>query len=183
MRDSKVARNYAEALYEIGERHDRHEAFVGAFDELGSVLADEPRIRTFLETPKVEPEQKKRILTEALEERVPPLFLNFLLVVVSKRRQALLSAIAHEYHAVLDERRGRVHVQVTLAREPDRALREAVVDRLSRMLDRTVVPHIRVAPEILGGIIVRYEDRVLDGSLRRRLRSMRSRLMERPVRG
>jgi F-type H+-transporting ATPase subunit delta len=177
VRESTIARSYAEALYDLGERHGQVDAFAGALDTLAALRDAEPRLRRFLDTPKVEPAQKKRVLREALQGRVPPLFLNFLMVVFDKRRQRLLPEIAREYHAILDERLGRVHVQVTLAREPDERTEREIAADLTQVLGKTVIPHVRVDPRILGGIVVRYGDRVLDGSLRRRLVSLRRRLL------
>lgn len=177
-----IARSYADALFVLGERHGQLESFGSALESLAALLEEEPRLRVFLESPKVEPAEKKRVLIGALERRVPPLFLNFLLVVLDKRRQRLLEAIAQEYHALLDEHLGRIHVQVMLAREPDERTEQEIASELSRLLGRRVIPHVRVQPQILGGIVVRYGDRVMDGSLRRRLIALRHRLLEAAVR-
>ena len=178
MRDHIVARNYAEALFELGERHQAHETFARSVAELGELIAGERRIQRFLELPQIAPSAKKQVLREALEGRVPPLFLNFLLVVVDKRRQGLLREIGEEYRALLDEKLGRLHVQVTLAHQPDAGTLERIATELSRILGRAVTPHVTVDPAILGGIIVRFGDRVLDGSVRQRLSALRSRLMD-----
>ncbi|HUH00057.1 MAG TPA: ATP synthase F1 subunit delta, partial [Gammaproteobacteria bacterium] len=116
-------------------------------------------------------------LRTALAGQVPPVFLNFLLVVLDKRRQRLLGEIALAYRELLDEKLGLLNVEVTLAHELDERGEEEVALQLSRILGRRVLPHLRVDPAILGGIIVRYGDRVLDGSLRRRLVSLRRRLL------
>ena len=173
-----VARNYAEALFELAERHQAHEAFAAAAATVAGLLADDPRIGAFLAVPKIEPRAKKQVLRAALAGRVPPLFLNFVLVVVDKRRQALLGEIARSYRALLDEKLGRLHVDVTLAHEPDAATEQRIAGELGRILRRTVVPHVRIDESILGGIVVRYGDQVLDGSLLRRLASLRSRMLE-----
>lgn len=178
MRDATIARSYAGALFEIGERHGQRDEFAAAMDELLRLLDGEPKLRAFLESPKVETADKKRVLRVAFEERMPPLVLNFLMVVLDKRRQRLLREIAREYLALLDERLGRLHVQVTLAREPDERDEREIATDLSRILGRKVIPHVQVNPQILGGIVVRYGDRLLDGSLRRRLVSLRRRLVE-----
>ena len=177
MRETTVARSYAEALFELGRRHDMLEAFGNALDVVNGLIETQPQIRAFLQAPTVEPERKKRVLTEAFRDRAPALFLNFLLLVVDKGRQRLLPEIGREYHALLDQHLGRVHVQVTVAREPDERLEEEVAAALSGMLSRTVVPHYRVDPRILGGLVVRYGDRVLDGSLRSRLNALRRQLL------
>lgn len=178
MRDTTIARNYAQVLFALGERHGEQAAMAAALDELVATLDAEPQVRRFLETPKVELTAKKGVVDEALRGRVPPLFLNFVHVVLERGRQRVLGEVAREYRTLADERAGRVHVRVTLAREPDERLEREIAADLSRILKKTVLPHVRVDPHILGGIVVRYGDRVLDGSLRRRLLSLRHRLLE-----
>lgn len=177
MRESTVSRSYGETLYALGERHGQ-EAFAPAIDELASLLEDNESVRRFLETPKIPAEAKKVALRRALHDGVPELLLNFVLVVVEKRRQRLLLEMIAAYRALLDERLGRVRVNVTLAAEPDERQEEEIAAELSRILGKTVIPQVRVDEAILGGIVVRYGDHVLDGSLRRRLLALRRRLLE-----
>jgi F-type H+-transporting ATPase subunit delta len=66
---------------------------------------------------------------------------------------------------------------VTLAREADERTEEEIGSSLSRILGRTAIPHIRVNPDILGGMIVKYGDRVMDGSLRRQLTALRRQML------
>ncbi|MGH7445266.1 MAG: ATP synthase F1 subunit delta [Longimicrobiales bacterium] len=182
MRDETVARSYGEALFALGEKHAQHDEFAAGMQMLDALLQLDPRVRLFLQTPKIEASVKKDALREALSGRVQPLFLNFLLLVIDKRRQRLLASIAREYRALLDEKLGRLNVDVTLARRPDDAELREIAARLSRVLDREVVPHVHVDDGILGGIIVRYRDRVIDGSLRRRLLALRGKLLQTAVR-
>ena len=176
MRDQTIARNYAAALFELGQAHGEAEAYADAFEALEEVLTDD-RVRTFLETPKIEVSEKQEVLRAALEGAVPERFLRFLMVVVTKRRQLLLPEMRVEYRERLDEAVGRVHADVTLAREPDDEAERLITDRLSELLGKDVVPHITVRPEILGGLVVRYGDRAMDGSLRRQLLSLKREMM------
>jgi F-type H+-transporting ATPase subunit delta len=178
VRATTVARSYAEALFEIGERHDAHEDFARGFNTVTALLDADPRVRAFLESPKIDISHKRHALRGALAEHVAPLFLNFLLMVLQKRRQRLLRPIAEAYRDRLDEKLGRQHVQVTVAHDPDEATEAAISSELSRILGRAVVPHVRVDPAILGGIVVRTGDRMMDGSLRRRLIALRRRMLE-----
>ena len=178
MRDATIARSYAEALFELGERHEAHAAYAEAFHQLRALIEREPGVRLFLQSPKIEAPEKKAVLQKALEGRVPQLFLNFILVVLDKRRQRLLPEISREYDTLLDERSGRLHVEVTMAREPDERAEEDLRAELSRILGKRVIPHVVVNPKILGGLVVRYGDKVMDGSVRRRLSGLRRRLLE-----
>ena len=181
MRETTVARNYAEALFSLAEKHGKQDVFAASLSEIGEMLDQNAGIRAFLETPKVDSAAKKKALRSALGGRVDPLVLNFLLVVLEKRRQRLISAIAAEFRTLLDEKMGRVHVQVTLAHPADAATEQGIATELTRILGRTAIPHITVDPKIVGGIVVRYGDSILDGSIRRRLAGMRSRLYEAAV--
>lgn len=177
MRDETIARNYAEALLELGQRHGEADAYATAFAELDAALRSDPRIRRFLETPKVDDQAKQSAVRSALSGRAPENFLRFVAVVLAHRRQRLLAEIRQEYDALLDERAGRMHAEITLARPADEAMVRDIGDRLSAMLGKTVVPHVTVNPAIVGGIIVKYGDRVLDGSMRRQLLSLKREMM------
>jgi F-type H+-transporting ATPase subunit delta len=178
VRDATISRNYAEALFELGEKHGSHDEFVAGLNTFAQVLESDASVRHFLITPKIELQRKQQALRAALGDQVSPMLLNFVLVVMKKRRQALLREIALEYSSLLDEKQNRVHAQVTLAHEPDAATESKIATELSRILGKTVVPHVTVNPEILGGIVVRYGDHIMDGSLKRRLVGLRQRLIE-----
>jgi F-type H+-transporting ATPase subunit delta len=108
---------------------------------------------------------------------LPTQLLHFLLITIDKRRQRLLRAIATEYATLLDAHEGRAHVEVTLARPMDEATRGLLAERLTEMLGKKAIPHLRVKPEIIGGIMMRTGDTIYDGSIRRRLEAMRHQLM------
>ena len=177
MRGETIARNYAEALFELAEKEGQLEEY-GAGIELIARLIDENRdFRTFLETPRVPASEKKPLLRRTLSGKVPPRLLNFLLLTIDKRRQRLLRDIARSYHELVDVRLNRVPVEVTVARPQDPDVVTQLGDALTRLLGKTAVPHVRVKPEILGGVIVRAGDTIYDGSLRRRLERMRRQLL------
>ncbi len=180
MRSSLIARNYAETLLALAERNGGLPAvqeYARALDDVAALVQGEPRVRHFLETPRVSAAERKQALRAALSGRVPELFLRFVLVVVDKGRQGHLREIASAYHDRVDEMLGQVRVQVTVAREPDPALREEVRVALERRLAARVVPTFTTDPDILGGMIVRYGDEVLDGSVRRRAQELRRRML------
>lgn len=183
MRDKTIARNYASALLELANREGAADAYAVAFHELAMLLGGDRRVRQFLETPAVDAAPKQTVLRRALEGRVPEMFLRFVLVVVEKRRQHLLSEIEAEYQTLLDEQEGRLHAEVTLARRPDTTLEREIAGRLSALLGKSVIPHVIVNPAILGGLVVRYGDRCMDGSLRRQLLSLKREMMHAVVSG
>ena len=93
MRSEAIARNYADTLLALAQRHGglgTAEEFLRAIEDVAALVEREPRVRAFLDTPRVGAEAKKQALRASLAGRVPELFLRFVLVVVEKRRQGLL---------------------------------------------------------------------------------------------
>ncbi len=177
MRDETVSKNYAETLFELGRRSNAIAEYGEALDVVARLLDEDPRFRLFLETPRIEDEARKAVVKKALGEKLPQNVVNFVLVTIDKRRQRLLREISRQYNVLLDAHLGREHVEVTLAREADDATEKLIASRLSSMLGRDAIPHFRVKPEIIGGLVVRTNDSIYDGSVRRRLDDMRRRLM------
>lgn len=178
MRDETIARNYAETLFELADRNNELEEYGVAIETVALLIEEDPKIRLFLETPRIDDEDRKQVVRDAFSTALPKHVVNFVLVTIDKRRQRLLPTISSEYQALLDERLGREHVQVTVARAVDDSTRQVIAERLSAVLGKEAIPHIRVRPEILGGLVVRTGDTIYDGSVRRRLEGMRRRLLE-----
>ena len=178
MNDATISRNYAETLLILAKKDGQQEQWGNLIDTIGVAMREDRTLKTFLESPKIAASQKIEILARALGKRVPPLFLRFLQTVVTKRRQMLIPVIASEYRALIDESEDRVHANVTVAREPAEPEKDALARQLSRVLGKRVVPHITLNPAILGGLIVKIGDTVMDGSVRRRLATLRSRMLE-----
>jgi F-type H+-transporting ATPase subunit delta len=177
VRDETVARNYAETLVEVAERHEGLEVFGDGLEVVARLIDENPSFRVFLETPRIAAGQKKKVIRTVFSDSLPATLINFLLVTIDKRRQRLVREIAEEYHDLVDERLNRVRVEVTLARKMDDASLAELQTRLSALIGRDAIPQVRVKPSILGGVVVRAGDTIYDGSLRRRLDGLRRRLL------
>lgn len=177
MRGETIARNYAEALFDLADREGTLEAYADALDQVAQLLDDAPELRLFLETPRVEKGAKKDVLRKAFEGRIPQHVLNFLLVVVDRRRQRLLTRMAQEYRALVDERLDRTKVEVIVARPMDDDEVSRVKGQLSAILGVEAIPRVRVNPDLIGGIVFKSGDTIFDGSVSRRLERMRRQLL------
>jgi F-type H+-transporting ATPase subunit delta len=177
VRDETVSRNYAETLFELARRQDALEEYGAGLATVAGLLEEDPKFRVFLETPRIEDADRKAVVRKVFGDALPALVVNFVLVTIDKRRQRLMREISSEYQVLLDEHLGREHVEVTLARPADEATQRVIAERLSGALGKKAIPHIRVKPEIIGGLIVRTTDSIFDGSVRRRLEGMRRRLL------
>ncbi len=177
MRDTTIAKNYAEALLALARKADDLDGWGTLIHAFAEVASSDEKLRRFLEAPQISAAQKNDVLGKAFADNMPRLMLRFIQKLVSNRRQMLIPAIAVEYSNLVDAEEGRIHARVTLARDASDAELKAIEKELSRAFGKTVVPHLTTNPAIIGGIVVRIGDTVLDGSVRRRLSALRQRIL------
>jgi F-type H+-transporting ATPase subunit delta len=177
MREPTIAKNYAETLLELAQRAGDLRGWGEMLDQVADAMETDRRLRTFLESPRISAQRKNEILQKAYGAQLPRNFLRFLQALVSHRRQMLIPVIAHAYHDLVDQVEGRVHASVTVARAAEESDRDVITKQLSRVLGKQVVPHFHVNADILGGVVVRVGDTVLDGSVRRRLATLRTKML------
>jgi F-type H+-transporting ATPase subunit delta len=178
VRSETIARNYAEALFDLGERSGQTARYAELMDALAAAVENTPSVQSVLMSPRVPKAEKARLLATAFQG-VSREFVLYLQALVKRGRQTLLREIATEYHTLLDLKLNRVRAGVTLAHPADEALQKSIAQALSKQLGKEVLPAFTTDPEILGGTIVRIGERIHDGSVRRRLTKLRRHLLAR----
>src|ERR687893_1792280 len=168
MRETTIARNYAEALLALARKAGDLRGWGGMIGDVANAMRNDRRLRVFLESPRVDATRKNQVLAKSFQDRMPRLLVRYLQALVTHRRQMLIPEIAREYLDLVDRAQGRMHANVTVAREPDAETRAVVARELSRSFGKDVIPHFAVDPRIIGGLVVRSGDTVLDGSVLRR---------------
>ncbi len=168
-----VARNYADALLALARKDGDPAAWGQMIRQVADVIDGDVTLRNFLDSPRVAGDVKSTVLSNALADRVPRNFLRFIQALVRNRRQTLIPFIADEYETLLDESLNVVHARVTVAKPVTDAERDSIAASLAKTVGQQIIPHVEVDPRILGGIIVRMGDTVMDGSVRRRLDTMK----------
>ena len=177
MRDTTIARNYAEALLALAQKAGDAEGWGALIHDMAMAIQGDQSLRLFLGSPRISGIEKSALLAKAFQDRMPALFVRFLQWLVKNRRQTLIPEIDVEYHALLDEVEGRVHALVTVARELDDSGAKWISEQLARVLGKEVIAHISVNQAIIGGVVVRVGDTVMDGSVRKRMATLRQRLL------
>jgi F-type H+-transporting ATPase subunit delta len=177
VRATTIARNYAEALLALARKENDLDGWALAINGVVTAIESDARLGNFLAAPQVSAAQKNVVIGKAFAGQLPKMMVRFLQKLIQNRRQLLLSLIAAEYGNLVDETTGTVHAQVTVSREASDADRKMIAAQLSRAFAKTVVPHVSVNPTILGGVIVKVGDRVMDGSVRKRLKTLRARIV------
>jgi F-type H+-transporting ATPase subunit delta len=176
LRPVSIALNYAEALFALGEKSGRTEEYAGLLEAIAGAVDGSPKAQAVLMSPKVTKAKKAEILANSLPG-APKEFVLFLTAVVKRGRQLLFGEMANQYRTLLDVKFNRVRAGITLSRAPDPAMQASITQALEKALGMEVVAGFAVDPEILGGAIIRVGDRVLDGSVRRKLAQLRRQLL------
>ena len=177
MRETTIARNYAETLLVLATRAQDLRGWGKMLTDVANAMRENATLRLFLESPRVSAAKKSEVIGKAFTDRMPRLMLRYIQTLVRHRRQMLIPAIAEEYLNLVDEAEGRIHARVTVAKETDDAGRAAIAAQLSRVFGKEVVPHLSVDPSIMGGVVVHVGDTVLDGSVKKRLASLRRKML------
>nr|PZN42818.1 MAG: F0F1 ATP synthase subunit delta [Bacillota bacterium] len=177
MLSASVARRYARALFDLARERGQVEEVGREVEQVVEAMRASRELRGLWEHQEVSPRLKCALLEQHFKGKVSDLVLHFLFLLVAKRREVWLPRILREYVALADEALGRVEVEVRSAVPlPDEVL-DRLAERLRQRLGKEVRFVRRVDPSLLGGLVVRVGDVLMDGSVRTQLRRMQQRLV------
>ncbi len=172
------ARRYAQAVFELALENNELERWLEDLTLLADAVANQDFVE-FLSEPRVPAPSKLEVIREALGASVGPLALNLISLLATRNLVHLLPDIANLYQEALDAQQGIERAEVVSAVPLDDAQRQSVSEMIGAISSSEVRLSTRVEPSIVGGMIVRIGDRVIDGSTRAKLRAMRRDLAER----
>ena len=169
MQNETVARRYAAAVFSLADERGVVDAVGRELRAVwGSISADDDAVRFFV-SPVIDRRQKADVLAHVFEGKIGEIALHTLLLLVRKRREALLGPIVAEYEKLELVQSGREPLQVVSARELEAGELDRIVERLARIYGKRFEVTKRVDPSLLGGIRITMGDRSIDGSIAGRL--------------
>ncbi len=178
---NSVGRIYAESLFELASKQG-DAAAQDAGDELVDlveIVRGDRRFAEFLRSPAIDAAAREATLQSILKGRVSDLVLRFMLVANRKGRLGELEAISDAYAKLLNERFGKVEVDVfTVDGQLDDGARANLATTLKSRLGREPVLHLYMDASMVGGMKLRIGDQLIDGSVAAKLRRMRRALVE-----
>lgn len=175
-RSTTAARRYAEAAFEIALRDGTVDAWRRDLDRAAEVIADPP-IAEAVHNPSVATALREEAIARGLGPSVSRPVLNLITFMVRRGRIEDLSRVAAEFGRLDDERNGVTHALATTASPLEATEIQALTTRLEAMTGGKVELTVETDPSVLGGLIVRVGDRLIDGSVRGRLERLRSQLV------
>ena len=175
---SASARRYAQAAFQIAGERNELESWLDDLTVMASAVQDS-EFAAFLDAPQVSIDQKHTVLEAALSDTVGPLPLNLITLLASRKLAGVLPAIVEQYQRLLDEHGGVERAEVVSAVPLDDAQRARVEEMLEGVVGKEIRLTARVDTGLIGGMVARVGDHVIDGSTATRLESMRRELVER----
>lgn len=173
------ARRHAQAVFQIAREQDTLDKWQSDLDDIASAFGD-PDLSRVLESPRIRPDQKQELAGQRFAG-LGPLARNLATLLVTKGRVALAGEIAGEYRNLLDDHRGVGAAEVTTAVPLNSEAEKRIAEQMSRATGKRITLTSSVDPDIVGGIVIKIGDRLIDGSTRTKLSAMRNSLAERRV--
>lgn len=174
----EAIRGYAGALFSVAEAEEALDVVEDELFRFARALEREQRLRDALTDPVLPAERKRAVLGDVLGERANPHTVNLLRFLVEQGRARDLPAIVDELVALAAEKRQAVVAEVRTAVPLDGEHRKRLADALGRATGKRVELKVVVDPSVVGGVVARVGDQVIDGTVRRRLELARERLTE-----
>jgi ATP synthase F1 delta subunit len=168
----EIAQVYARSLFEVAQEHDKLDVVRDQVGQFADALGESRELQTFFFSPYFSTEEKKDGLDKALEGE-DEVVRNFLAVLIENHRMPALFRIRRELDAMWREVNKLLPVQVTSAVELDEAVTRQIGEEIGRQTGRKVELTATVDPDVLGGIVLRVGNSILDASIRTRLDRLR----------
>ncbi|MEA3423792.1 MAG: F0F1 ATP synthase subunit delta [Bacillota bacterium] len=171
-----VAKTYSKALFEFAFESDILDEISDEFDFIVNSLKTYDEFFELFKSPKLSIDERKNIIQEVFQEKVSVEMLNFLFVLLDKRRANEIINVNNEFNKLMDEHRGIVQAFVKSAKELDEEEKKELINELSKLIGKGIRLKTAVDTDIIGGLYIKIEDKVIDGSVKNKLNVIKEEL-------
>jgi ATP synthase F1 delta subunit len=168
----EIAKVYARSLFEVAREHGRLDPVREQLGQFVDALNQNRELAVFFFSPYFSIKEKQDALARVLEG-ADEIFLNFLELLIEKHRMPVIFRIRQALEQLWEEENRTLPVEITSAIELDEGTTESLATQIAERAGRKVKLSTRVDPEILGGLVVRVGNSILDASIRNRLEQLR----------
>ena len=170
----QIARRYAHAYFDLAKQARDIPGWRRSLEQVVSMLSN-PDVASALRDPRIPQHERVRLAGELLTDAQPPAR-NLARLLVERGRSAVLPQVLEQYDALADRESGVLRAEVLTAVPVDEQLEQRIRRQLAERLGGDVQTTVRQDPSILGGLVIRIGDRVIDGSVRTRLEQLQAAL-------
>ena len=168
----KIAQVYARALFEVARQHGKLDEIREQLAQFADALNEHRELAVFFFSPYFSQKEKQEALARVVQG-ADSIFMNFLNLLIEKHRMPVIFRIRDAYERMWEEENRTLPVEITSAIELDQGTTESLARQIAERAGRKVKLATHVDPDILGGLIVRVGNSILDASIRNRLEQLR----------
>ena len=176
MRIHPVTKRYARALFELAIEQNNLENVFSQIKSFSNVLKKDKRLRYYFLSPQIEKKQKYQVLDLLLKDKADKVVYHFLLLLIKKNRMEFFEQIVFFLDRFNDKKNNRLNAQITSVISLEEEQLREISKMISKSFDAQVVLENKVDPEILGGVIVQVEGKIIDDSILYQLKTLQQNL-------
>jgi len=173
-----VAKTYSEALFAVAKEDGSIETIFEEFKSVVAIFNNEPTFYDLYQAPVINNEERKSMVKEVFEGKISPELLNFMLVLIDKGRTTQFTRIFKAFNELYDDYKGYLNVTVESAIELKEEEQEALKHQLDKLTGKDCKLTAIVEPSIIGGMVVKVGDKIIDGSIQSKLKGLHDSLSQ-----
>lgn len=164
-----VGKRYAEALFEVALELNKLEQFKEEIIAISDVFENEPKLKTIFLHPKLSKSEKKDIVNSLFKDKISQQMLNLMYIVIDKGRERYIKYIKDEYVDLANEKQGIVEAVAVTAVPMEEVEKIKLQNKLTEKLGKNIILKNVIDKEIIGGVLIKIEDKVIDSSIKGQL--------------
>jgi F-type H+-transporting ATPase subunit delta len=179
---NEVARVYASALVEIGKDKNNLSQLEEELDFVQRILSEDKELLNYFKAPRISKEDKKKLIDKVFSGKLSDEMKNFIKVLIDKDRQLIITDINEYFINLIDNMKNRLRVKLITSIKLEDSFIEKIKTALKEKFKKEIILDTIINSSILGGIIIKVGDSVIDGSLSKDIRNIRGKLKNSKIR-
>lgn len=175
--EARVSKRYAKALFELAREKNLLAETEESLRKVQDVYEATEEFQTLLESPVIQASEKRKVADQLFKEKIHPLAFQFISLLFEKNREVLLPQVISGFLVLLDEARGIIRGQLYTAHSFTDPQLEQLVKKMNTITGKNVIFEQRVDSGLLGGFVIRMNDKIIDSSLKNQLAKMRENMV------
>ena len=174
---SIIADRYALAVMQLAEKQDMFDKFDSDLALVKETINGNKDLKDFLEHPLIQSNDKKEVIDRIFREHISIYSLNLIKLLIDKNRIFVLAPLADHYKKLLNKKRNISTAQIITAIEIDEDVKNRVKSKLESIYSKTIDIETVIDEEIIAGMIVKIDDKIIDGSIKTKFENMKKQII------
>lgn len=168
----KIAKNYAEALFKIGLSQNDAEKLYAQFKNIVEIINNSQDLRNFFENPLISHNDKKEIIYKIFGKKFDLQLINLMNVLADNKRFSMLETIFYCFEKKYEQKNNISKIEIISAIEMNNKMKNRLLTVLNKKLDKQIIPNYLINQNIVGGLIIKINDKIIDLSLDTKIKDM-----------